>query len=149
MTSFDFPHRVTYAETDKMGFVYYGNYMTYFEIGRTELIRSFGRPYIDLENEGFYLPVIEVSCRYFKPARYDDLLAIRTEITEFKGVRLGFKYEILRLVGWSRDGEKLAEGATLHAFMDGQGKPVRPPEWLKEMIKSSDETQDKTSPQMR
>ena len=141
MTSFDFPHRVTYAETDKMGFVYYGNYMVYFEIGRTELIRSLGRPYIDLENEGFYLPVIEVSCKYLRPARYDDLLAIRTEITEFKGARLGFKYEILRPVGQlqpvdqSQDGEKLAEGTTLHAFMDGHGKPVRPPDWLREIIK--------------
>ncbi|MHB8173076.1 MAG: acyl-CoA thioesterase [Nitrospirota bacterium] len=129
MTGFDFPHRVTYAETDKMGFVYYGNYLTYFEIGRTELIRSFGRPYSDLENEGFCLPVIETSCKYLKPARYDDLLTIRTEISEFKGVRMGFKYEILR------DGEKLAEGTTLHAFVDRQGKPVKPPDWLRELFK--------------
>ena len=136
MIIFEFPHRVTYAETDKMGFVYYGNYMTYFEIGRTELIRSLGSPYAELEDEGFYLPVIEVSCRYLKPAKYDDLLTIRTEITELKGVRLGFKYEILRTENRLRDGEKLAEGATLHAFMDRQGKPVRPPERLMEIIKT-------------
>jgi acyl-CoA thioester hydrolase len=127
--SFDFPHRVTYAETDKMGFVYYGNYLTYFEIGRTELIRSLGRPYSELEDEGYYLPVIEASCRYLKSARYDDLLTVRTEVSECKGVRLGFKYEILR------DNEKIAQGMTLHAFVDGQGKPVRPPAWLLELLK--------------
>ncbi|MGC2424176.1 MAG: thioesterase family protein [Nitrospirota bacterium] len=127
--SFDFPHRVTYAETDKMGFVYYGNYLTYFEIGRTELIRSLGRPYSELEDEGYYLPVIEASCRYLKSALYDDLLTIRTVVSESKGVRLGFKYEILR------DNENLAEGMTLHAFVDRQGKPVRPPAWLLELLK--------------
>jgi acyl-CoA thioester hydrolase len=126
--SFDFPHRVTYAETDKMGFVYYGNYLTYFEIGRTELIRSLGRPYRELEDEGYYLPVIEASCKYLKAARYDDLLTIRTAVSECKGVRLGFKYEILR------DNEKLAQGITLHAFVDRQGKPVRPPAWLRELL---------------
>jgi acyl-CoA thioester hydrolase len=126
---FDFPHRVTYAETDKMGFVYYGNYLTYFEIGRTELIRSLGRPYRELEDEGYYLPVIEASCRYMKSARYDDVLTVRTAVSECKGVRLGFKYEILR------DNEKIAHGMTLHAFVDGQGKPVRPPAWLLELLK--------------
>ncbi len=126
--SFDFPHRVTYAETDKMGFVYYGNYLTYFEIGRTELIRSLGRPYRELEDEGYYLPVIEASCKYLKSARYDDLLTIRTAVSECKGVRLGFEYEILR------DNEKLAQGMTQHAFVDRQGKPVRPPAWLRELL---------------
>jgi acyl-CoA thioester hydrolase len=126
---FDFPHRVTYAETDKMGFVYYGNYLTYFEIGRTELIRSLGRPYSELEDEGYYLPVIEASCKYLKSARYDDLLTIRTLVSECKGVRLGFTYEVLR------DDEKLAQGMTLHAFVDRQGKPVRPPTWLLELLK--------------
>ena len=135
MIIFDFPHRVTYAETDKMGFVYYANYLIYFEIGRTELIRSLGRPYSDLEGEGFYLPVIEASCRYLRPAKYDDLLTIRTEITEFKGARLGFRYNILR------DNDKLAEGSTLHAFMDAHGKPSRPPEWLRDIIKSAGETE--------
>ena len=127
--SFDFPHRVTYAETDKMGFVYYGNYLTYFEIGRTELIRSLGRPYRELEDEGYYLPVIEASCKYLKSARYDDLLTIRTAVSECKGVRLGFQYEILR------DNDKLAQGMTQHAFVDRQGKPVRPPAWLLELLK--------------
>ncbi len=127
--SFDFPHRVTYAETDKMGFVYYGNYLTYFEIGRTELIRSLGRPYRELEDEGYYLPVIEASCKYLKSARYDDLLTIRTAVSECKGVRLGFEYEILR------DNDKLAQGITQHAFVDRQGKPVRPPAWLLGLLK--------------
>lgn len=117
--SHDHEHRVTYAETDKMGFVYYGNYLVYFEIGRTELIRASGFAYKELEDAGYFLPVIEASCRYHKPARYDDLLTIRTQVSEFKGIRLGFSYEILR------GEELLAEGSTTHAFMDAEGRPKK------------------------
>ena len=114
---FDFPHRVTYAETDKMGFVYYANYLVLFEIGRTELIRAAGRTYLELEDAGFNLPVVEAVCRYKKPGRYDDLLTILTRVTEFKGIRLDFEYEIV----WG--GEVIAEGTTKHAFVDSYGRP--------------------------
>jgi acyl-CoA thioester hydrolase len=87
---FDHEHRVTYAETDQMGFVYYANYLVYFEIGRTEYIRSSGMSYKQLEDLGYMLPVLEASCKYHKPAKYDDILTIRTKVTDFKGIRLVF-----------------------------------------------------------
>jgi acyl-CoA thioester hydrolase len=117
MKFFDFPHRVTYAETDKMGFAYYANYLVWFEIGRTELIRASGLAYREMEDMGLYLPVIEASCRYKKPVKYDDLITIRTAVSEFEGIRLGFAYEI------AVDGQTHAEGRTLHAFMDKDGRP--------------------------
>ena len=125
MSFFDFPHRVTYAETDKMGFVYYANYLVWFEIGRTELIRASGLAYKELEEMGINLPVIEASCRYKKPVKYDDLITIRTAVSEFEGIRLGFSYEI------TRDGQVLAEGRTLHAFMDSGGRPKKLPAEIK------------------
>jgi acyl-CoA thioester hydrolase len=122
---------VTYSETDQMGFVYYANYFVYFEIGRTELIRASGLPYRELEEMGYFLPVIESSCRYLGPARYDDLLTIRTRVTEFKGLKLKFGYEIIR------DGKTLAEGMTLHAFMDKSGRPKRLPPAMKDRIEKT------------
>ena len=112
-------HRVTYAETDMMGYVYYANYLMYFEIGRTEMFREHAIPYKKLEDMGYYLPVAEASCKYHSPARYDDLLTIRTKLTLFKGVRLGFSYEILR------DGQLLAEGSTLSVYVDAEGRPKK------------------------
>jgi acyl-CoA thioester hydrolase len=131
MRHFDFEHRVTYAETDRMGFVYYANYLIYFEIGRTEYIRSSGMAYKELEDMGYMLPVLEASCKYLKPARYDDVLTIRTTISEFKGIRLGFTYEILR------DGIKLVEGTTSHAFVDIEGRPRKLSPELQEKIKKA------------
>lgn len=129
MRYFDHEHRVTYAETDQMGFVYYANYLVYFEIGRTEYIRSSGMTYRQLEDMGYMLPVLEASCKYLKPAKYDDILTIRTTISEFKGIRLGFSYEILR------DGIKLVEGTTSHAFVDNEGRPRKLSPEIQEKIK--------------
>jgi acyl-CoA thioester hydrolase len=128
---FDHEHRVTYAETDQMGFVYYANYLIYFEIGRTEYIRSSGMSYKQLEDIGYMLPVLEVSCKYHKPAKYDDILTIRTAISEFKGIRLGFSYEILR------DGIKLVEGTTSHAFVDTEGRPRKLSPEIQDKIKKA------------
>jgi len=131
MRHFDFEHRVTYAETDRMGFVYYANYLIYFEIGRTEYIRSSGMAYKELEDMGYMLPVLSAACKYIKPARYDDVLTIRTTISEFKGIRLGFSYEILR------EGIKLVEGTTSHAFVDNEGRPRKLTPELQEKIKKA------------
>jgi len=111
-----------------MGFAYYGNYLTWFEIGRTELIRASGMAYRELEDRGYMLPVTEASCRYHAPARYDDLVTIRTTLAEFKGIRMTFGYEILL------DGRLLAEGATKHAFTDRDGKPVKVSKELRALI---------------
>lgn len=131
MRHFDHEHRVTYAETDQMGFAYYANYLVWFETGRTELIRASGLAYKELEEMDLMLPVIEASCRYHKPARYDDLITIRTKVSEFKGIRLAFSYEVLR------NGELLAEGMTRHAFMDKSGRPARLPKEIKNRIEEA------------
>lgn len=112
---------VRYAETDMMGVVYHGSYLPWFEIGRTTLLREQGLPYRDLEAAGFLLPVLEVNARYLKPALYDDRLEIVTTLRERPALRIRLDYEV------RRDGELLATGSTLHAFIDRQGRPVRPP----------------------
>ncbi len=112
---------VRYAETDMMGVVYHGSYLPWFEIGRTTLLREQGLPYRELEAAGYRLPVLEVNARYVKPALYDDRLEIITTLREKPVLRIRLEYEV------RRDGELLATGSTLHAFIDRQGRPVRPP----------------------
>ena len=112
--------RVRYEETDQMGVVYNGNYYTWFEVGRSEFFRSLGYTYAQMEKEGMILPVIESSCIYKTPAKYDDEVFIRTTIKGLKGIRLEFQYEVLR----KEDGELLASGKTIHAFVDKSLKPV-------------------------
>ncbi len=112
---------VRYAETDMMGVVYHGSYLPWFEIGRTTLLREQGLPYRDLEAAGFLLPVLEVNARYLRPALYDDRLEIVTTLREKPALRIRLEYEV------RRGEDLLATGSTLHAFIDRQGRPVRPP----------------------
>ncbi|HPC74299.1 MAG TPA: thioesterase family protein [Syntrophales bacterium] len=115
--------RVIYADTDAMGIAYHTNYIRWFEIGRTELLRGMGIVYRDLESEGFYLPLTELYCHYLKPARYDDLLRVETRINYFRRASIKFDYEI-----WDEKRENcLVEGSTIHAFLNREGKIVRPP----------------------
>lgn len=116
-----FDLRVRYGDTDQMGFVYYAHYLRWFEIGRAELMRAQGLSYRDIEGAGVALPVLEAGCRYFKPARYDDALAIETGVAELTRASVRFGYRV------TRAGEVLASGFTRHCFMDRAGKPVRPP----------------------
>lgn len=115
--------RPRYEETDQMGVVYHGNYLTYFEVGRSEFFRKLGYPYKELEKEGVILPVIHASCEYILPAKYDDELFIRTYITELKGARLELQYKVIRI----DEGEEkiLANGITKHAFVNSELKPIR------------------------
>ncbi|MGB5993962.1 MAG: thioesterase family protein [Candidatus Deferrimicrobiaceae bacterium] len=115
--------RVLFADTDAMGIVYYANYLKWFEMGRVEFMRRLGMEYRELTGTGIHLPVTEVSVRYLSPARYDDLLAIHTEIRKCKRASIAFGYRIER-----EDGVLLAKGETVHAFTDGDGKIVRIPE---------------------
>ncbi len=112
---------VRYAETDMMGVVYHGSYLPWFEIGRTTLLKELGLPYRQLEADGFRLPVLEVSVRYLRPAVYDDTLTIITTMREKPVLRIRLHYEVFR------DVELLATAETAHAFIDLQGRPVRPP----------------------
>ena len=115
------PYRVIYGDTDQMGVVYYANFLRWFEMGRTELLRQIGATYASVEEAGFFFPVTEVSCRYHKPARFDDEITVETTLTALGRATLDFSYKITR----KNDGEILAEGWTRHACVDGKGKPVR------------------------
>jgi acyl-CoA thioester hydrolase len=115
---------VRYAETDMMGIVYHANYLPWFEIGRTTLLKEIGLPYRRLEEEGFRLPVLEVSAQYLRPALYDDRLEIVTLLAEKPVLRIRIEYQV------KRGEELLATGSTMHAFVDREGRPVRPPAWV-------------------
>lgn len=119
--------RVRYAETDRMGLLHHANYLVYFEQARTELLRSRGKSYKDLEDQGYYLVVARAEVRYRAPAYYDDLLTIRTTVTRASPVRLEHRYEVLR------DGHLICEGTTTLACVDADGKIRAMPEWLSEM----------------
>ena len=113
--------RIMFADTDCMGIVYHTNYIKFFEIGRTEYLRSIGHPYTELEKDGVWLPVSSVYCEYKAPARYDDLLTVVTRLKEFKGATLVLEYEIYR----KETGELLVTGNTKHPITDTDLKPVR------------------------
>jgi acyl-CoA thioester hydrolase len=119
---------VRYAETDMMGIVYHANYLPWFEVGRTTLLKELGVPYRKLEEEGFRLPVLEISAKYVRPAVYDDTLDIVTTLAERPLLRIRLEYEV------QRAGELLATGTSVHAFVDREGRPVRPPAWAVEKI---------------
>ncbi|MGD1210975.1 MAG: thioesterase family protein [Candidatus Acidiferrales bacterium] len=117
--------RVRYAETDQMGVVYYGNYFTWFEIGRVEFCRQLGLEYkqMEIEDDSFIV-VAKASCRYKRPARFDEVLIVRTRVTQSQRRMIRFAYEILH----QASGELLATGETLHVICDHLGKPKSLPE---------------------
>jgi len=117
--------RVRYAETDQMGFVHHANYLVYFEMGRVELLRSRGMSYRDLENAGFLLVVVKATVRYHRPARYDDLLRLKTTVTRVTAARIDHRYELYRGT------ELLAEGETTLACVDREGNVQRIPDVLR------------------
>ena len=126
--------RVAYADVDRMGFAYYGNYLRWFELGRGEYLRARGKPYVEVEAEGLRLPVVEAHVRYRRPAGYDDLLEVRTHPRAVERVRVTFGYEVMRVEG--KDGPALlAEGHTVHACTGGSGRPRRFPADLLELLR--------------
>ncbi|NCC24507.1 MAG: acyl-CoA thioesterase [Deltaproteobacteria bacterium] len=137
-TSFPTPeawllHRVSYGETDAMAVVYYGNYFHWFERARNRYIRERGMSYRDIESRGIFLPVREAACRYFAPARYEDQVWVRAGISKWTKASMTFTYEIT-----DHDRERvLSAGSTQHACVDGQGRPVRVPDWLRGMCDDS------------
>jgi acyl-CoA thioester hydrolase len=113
--------RVRYAETDQMGIVYYANYLVWFEIGRVELLRSLGLAYSQLETDHeCILPVVEATCRYRSPARYDDEILIETRPTLLRGSVIKFGYRILRKAPDGAEPSLLADGETVHVVCDDQ-----------------------------
>lgn len=112
---------VRYAETDMMGIVYHANYLPWFEVARTQLLREQGFPYRQLETDGFRIPVLEVSAKFIRPAVYDDALTIVVTMREKPLLRIRLEYEVFR------GDELLATGHSAHAFCDLAGRPTRPP----------------------
>lgn len=121
--------RVRYAETDKMGVVYHANYLVWFEIGRTDLLRTLGWTYREMEETGVSLPVIEAHCEYRQPARYDDELEVATRGTLLSPARVAFDYDVKR-----SDGTLAAVGRTVHAVVNGRGRPCRLPDRIREVL---------------
>ena len=116
--------RVRYAETDQMGYVYYGNYATYFEVARVESLRKLGMSYRALEESGIMLPVLELQTKFLKPAKYDDLLTIKTTILEQPSVRIKFSYQV-----FNESKELLTLGETTLVFINAETKrPCAAPE---------------------
>ena len=118
--------RVRYAETDQMRVVYYAHYFVWFEVGRSELLRTLGWAYRDLEAEGIALPVIEAHCEYVQPTRYDDEIEILTRGRLLSAARVQFDYEVFR-----PDRVVAARGRTLHASINTKGRPCRLPERIR------------------
>ncbi|MFA4916479.1 MAG: thioesterase family protein [Syntrophales bacterium] len=122
--------RVTYADTDAMSIVYHTNYLKWFEIGRTELLRDMDVVYAEMESDGYNLPVIEIWGRYLLPARYDQIVLVETEVVYLRRASIKFNYLI-----WDEKKENtLVEGYTLHACTDRNGKIVRIPAVIMEKI---------------
>ncbi len=122
--------RVRYAETDKMGVVYYANYFVWFEVARADLLRSLGWTYREMEHAGVTLPVIDAQCEYRRPARYDDEIEVRTKGRMLSPVRMEFTYEIL----FREDHSLAASGRTIHAALDLTGKPCRLPDRITQVF---------------
>lgn len=122
--------RVRYAETDQMGYVYYGNYATYYEVARVEALRNLGLSYKELEASGIMMPVLENRSKYIRPAKYDDLLTVKTAIKDKPGVRIKFDYEI-----FNEENTLLHIGETTLVFVDMKtGRPCEAPDQLREIF---------------
>ena len=123
--------RVRYAETDQMSIVYYGNYAQYFEVGRVELLRSLGTDYRQIEESGTMLPVLDLYVKYIRPAKYDDLLTIKTSLEEWQEKRITFHHEI-----YNEQNTLLIKGRVTLVFVDiERNRPTRMPEQLAKLFR--------------
>ena len=117
--------RVRYSETDRMGLLHHANFFVYFEMGRTELLRARGLSYRDLEDAGHLLVIVDLGCKFKRPAYYDDLLTLRTTVERVTHVKIVHRYDLFR------DGVLLAEGHSTLACVDREGKPQALPELIR------------------
>lgn len=123
--------RVRYAETDQMGYVYYGNYATYYEVARIESLRHLGFSYKKIESQGIMMPVLECRTKFIKPGKYDDLLTIKVKIPSFPTVRIRFEYEI-----YNEADELINIGETTLVFVSQEtGRPCKMPEEMTALFK--------------
>lgn len=118
--------RVRYAETDQMGFVYYGNYPQYYEVARADAMRNLGMTYREMEEKGVVMPIATMQIKYIRPAHYDDLLTIKTIVPGLPASRMHFDYEV-----YNEDNELINKGTTVLAFINKEtGRPCPAPEWF-------------------
>ncbi len=123
--------RVYYSDTDHGGVVYYSNYLKWFEIGRTEILRQNGFDYADFEKHGIIAPVVEVHCNYKSPASYNDVIIIKTSVENIGNTSIKFNYDIIR----KKDEKLLAEGHTVNVFVEKKTmKPIRIPDNLRKAL---------------
>ena len=126
MLSHELQIRVRYGETDQMGYVYYGNYAQYFEMGRVEWLRNLNSSYKSMEDSGVMLPVLNLNANYLKPAKYDDLLTLKTTLKKIPSARIEFNFEI-----YNEKKELLTTGFTSLVFIDmKKNRPIRCPDYL-------------------
>ncbi len=131
-------YRVIYGDTDNMGIVYYANYLRMFEIGRTEMLRDWGLPYREVELQGILLPVSEVHCKYMTPAKYDAVLIIHSALDT--GMKAGLKIDY-RIT--SEDEQVVhVTGFTRHAFLNREGRVIRPPDFIRKLIRNQNGPSD-------
>lgn len=131
MDSFDYEMRVIYGDTDKMGISYYGNYFRWFEAARTEYFRALELPYTECEKKGIFLPVVEANAKYHAPSSYDDLLIVRTSVSEVSRTSIRFQYQVFE----KNSMKLLVTGFTVHVSVDAKMKPSRLPEEVKSRVK--------------
>jgi acyl-CoA thioester hydrolase len=131
MKYFSTPYRVIYGDLDAMKVAYYANYLRWFEIGRTELIRHLGLPYAEIEARGYLLPVSEAYCKYSKSARYDEMLLIATGLGFIRRASLRFDYRIT-----NQKNDLMAQGYTIHACLDTVGRLARLPGFIVSLLES-------------
>lgn len=124
ITEHEIQFRVRYCETDAMGYLHHGNFVNYYEMGRTELLRAQGGNYREIEESGLFLVVVKLVCKYHSPARFDDLLTLRTRVELASAVKIEHSYELFR------DGQLLATATSVLACVDRDGKVQRLPDSL-------------------
>jgi acyl-CoA thioester hydrolase len=123
--------RVRYGETDQMGYMYYGNYAEFYEVGRVEMLRSLGMTYSAMEDSGIIMPVLEMKCKYLKPALYDEEISIKVIMDKMPGVKIHFRYEL-----YNPKNELINIGETLLAFVNMKtNRPCLPPQYFIDGLK--------------
>ncbi|MBO9636765.1 acyl-CoA thioesterase [Siphonobacter aquaeclarae] len=131
MYTHDTTYRVCYADTDQMGYMYYGNYARLYEIGRVEALRSLGFRYRELEESGIMMPVYEMKTRYLQPAKYDELITVRTMITKLPSVRIAFQFEL-----FNEENTLINTGEVTLVFVNmTSGRPVVAPAGLQDILR--------------
>jgi len=123
--------RVRYGETDQMGYMYYGNYAEFYEVGRVEMLRSLGLTYSGMEKSGIMMPVLELKCKYLKPALYDEEITVKVMMDKMPGVKIHFRYEL-----YNEQSELINTGETLLVFVNmATGRPCLPASDFLEKLK--------------